>query len=113
MADLLQYQNSDHAKEVSSTSSSLFLHPEVHRYVMPFIEEFKLLSNVGATPSSFGSTYTFELFDNGDLVGDLWLKLVVPAVSSGTNSRFCDYGGLYCIDRVDYMHGGVVVNSLK
>lgn len=111
MADLLKFFDSDHSSDVHSDTNSLFIHPEAHRYVMPFVEEFQLLSNIGATPSSFGTSYEFELFDNGDLVGDVYLKLVVPALGGGaTNARVCDYA-IFCIERVDFYHGGVLQSS--
>jgi hypothetical protein len=92
MADLLKFFQSEHSNDVHSNTNSLFIHPGAHKYVMPFIEEMQLLSNVGATPSGFGTSYEFEIFDNADVVGDVYLKLVVPALTGGaTNARICDY----------------------
>jgi hypothetical protein len=114
MSDLLSYFRSTHAKDVSSQTNSLFLHPETHLNAMPFIEEYRLLSNKGASPVNFGTTYSFEVYDNADLVADLWIQLVVPAISGGaTNPRFVDYGGLFCLDRIETYHGGVLQNSMR
>lgn len=112
MADLLSFFKSDQAQAIFSNTQSLFMHSGEHRFVMPFIEEWKLLDNKGSTPSAFGTTYSFEIYDNGDMSGDQFLKLTVPAPTGGTDPRFCDYGGLYTIQYVNTYHGGVQVNSM-
>lgn len=114
MADLLAYFRSAHEQDVSSQTNSLFLHSETHLAAMPFIEEVRLLENKGASPVNFGTFYSFEIYDYADIVGDLWVQLIVPAISGGaTNARFCDYGGLFCLDRIETYHGGVLQNTIR
>ena len=79
---------------------------------MPFVEEYRLIDNFGATPSGFGTKYSFLIYDNGDMVGDVYLKLVIPALGGGaTNARIVDYV-TNCIQYVEIYIGGIQVTSI-
>ena len=112
MADLLIYFNSKHGQSVDSTDLSLFLHASNQNYCMPFVEEYRLIDNFGATPSGFGTRYSFMVYDNGDMVGDIYLKLVIPALGGGaTNARFVDYI-TNTIQTVEIYIGGILVTTI-
>ena len=66
MADLLVYFNSKHGQSVESNDLSLFLYPNNQNYIMPFVEEYRLIDVYGTSPQNFGTKYSFMIYDSGD-----------------------------------------------
>jgi len=112
MADLLVYFNSKHGQSVESTDLSLFLHAPSNNYSMPFVEEYRLTDVYGTSPQNFGTKYSFMLYNNCDMIGDCYIKLVIPALGGGaTNARICDYV-VNAIQTVDIYIGGILVTTI-
>lgn len=112
MADLLVYFNSKHGQSVESTDLSLFLYPNNQNYSMPFVEEYRLVDVYGTSPTGFGTKYSFMLYNNCDIIGDCYIKLVIPALAGGaTNARVCDYI-VNAIQTVDIYIGGIQVTTI-
>src|SRR5579885_136948 len=114
MAELLTFNKSRQQTAVNSNTLSLFIHSDQHDSSMPFVQEWKLIDILtGSVSSGFNTTYVWEIPDYGDLVGALYLKLVIPALTGGaTNARLVDYGVLYSIKSVDYYIGSTQFNSI-
>ena len=95
--ELLLLQYSRQFQDIYNTNYSLFLHPNHHTKCLPYVEEWKLIDLVNGTvtTSLFGSTATFEIPTDGNIVGCMYLKIVVPALTANGASNVClvDYAG--------------------
>ena len=115
--ELLLLQYSRQFQDICNTNYSLFLHPNHHTKCLPYVEEWKLIDLVNGTvtTSLFGSTATFEIPTDGNIVGCIYLKIVVPALTANGASNVClvDYAGWAMIRSVDTYIGSTKVNSIS